>query len=89
MNHLPKDHPSVLLAQYKSGDDLESNSIEVFVYWLENEWDSGLTSKNETKRIEMVKKIIDQYLDIKRPMDKIHLVEQQQLLDWIKAVKGE
>lgn len=86
MTYLPKDDLQVLLAQYKNGNDSESDSIESFVDWLENEWDSGLTSTNEKKRIQMIMKVINKYMDYKRPMDKITLAEHRQLLSWIKAV---
>lgn len=86
MAYLSKDDPKVLLARYKNGDDSESDSIENFVEWLENEWNSGLTSTNEQKRIQMIMKVVNEYIDYKRPTDKIMLAEQQQLKDWTKAV---
>lgn len=89
MAYLSKDDPRVLLAQFKSGDDLESDSIESFVDWLENEWDSGLTSTNEKKRIQMIMKVINEYVSYKRPMIQFEVIEQKQLRDWISAVKGE
>lgn len=89
MAYLPKDDPQVLLAQYKNGDDSESDSIESFVDWLENEWDSGLTSSNEKKRIQMIMKVVNEYVDYKRPMIQFEIIEQKKLRDWISAVKGE
>ena len=88
MTYLPKDGPQVLLAQYKNGDDSESDSIESFVDWLENGWDSGLTSTNEKKRIQMIMKVINEYVDYKRPMIQFEVIEQKKLRDWISAVKG-
>ena len=89
MSYLAKDDPRALLAQYKNGDDSESDSIESFVDWLENEWDSGLTSTNEEKRIQMIMKVINEYVDYKRPMIQFEVIEQKKLRDWISAVKGE
>lgn len=86
MAYLPKDDPQVLLARYKNGDDSESDSIESFVDWLENEWDSGLTSTNEKKRIQMIMKVVNQYVDYKRPMIQFEVIEQKKLRDWISAV---
>ena len=89
MSYLAKDDPRALLAQYKNGDDSESDSIESFVDWLENEWDSKLTSENEKKQIQMIMKVINEYVDYKRPMIQFEVIEQKKLRDWISAVKGE
>jgi predicted ArsR family transcriptional regulator len=68
MSYLSKDDPRVLLAQYKNGDDSESDVLEDLVDWIENEWDDSTANvDNDKEKVEIeelirrVVSIINQY----------------------------
>lgn len=94
MNYLPKDHPNVLLAQYKNIVDSESDTLEDFLWFIEN---SDLihdevfeTREDEDKFYVILNKLVDKYLmKDEESQTKLKRTEQQQLKDWISAVKGE
>jgi hypothetical protein len=97
MSYLSKDDPRVLLAQYKNGDDSESDVLEDLVDWIENEWDDSTANvdndKEKTEIEELIRRvvsIINQYgWRNDKTMKVIAKAEQQQLKDWTNSVKGE
>ena len=94
MTYLAKDDPRVLLAQYKNGDDSESDVLEDLVDWIENDWDSGLIHDGETEEHDKLTKTIIEAINQygwrnDKTMKVIAKAEQQQLKDWTNSVKGE
>jgi len=85
MNYLPKDDPRVLLAQYKNGDDSESDILSDFENWV-NDYMPNV----DAEQSDFLSCAIKMYL-LKDDKSQKMLIkaEQQQLKDWTNSVKGE
>jgi hypothetical protein len=85
MNYLPKDHPNVLLAQYKNGDDSVADVLSDFENWV-NDYMPNV----DAEQSDFLSCAIKMYL-LKDDKSQKMLIkaEQQQLKDWTNSVKGE
>jgi hypothetical protein len=84
MSYLEKDDPRVLLAQYKNGDDAESDILSDFENWV-NDYMPNV----DAEQSDFLSCAIKMYLlEDDKSQKAIARAEQQQLRDWISAVKG-
>ena len=85
MNYLPKDHPNVLLAQYKNGDDSVADVLSDFENWV-NDYMPNV----DAEQSDFLSCAIKMYLLEDDKSQKMLIeAEQQQLKDWTNSVKGE
>jgi len=85
MNYLPKDHPNVLLAQYKNGDDSVADVLSDFENWV-NDYMPNV----DAEQSDFLSCAIKMYLlEDDKSQKMLIKAEQQQLKDWTNSVKGE